>query len=82
MINVNPSAAKLTYNQVLDIYRLCKSGKNTMEELAEKYQVSLSTIQRIVHGMTWKQLELAPLKKPLLKPVWNVDRKMWEEVEE
>ena len=50
----NTRAAKLTKNTVLDIKNLLKYLHPI--EIADKYNVSISAIERIKYGLTWKSV--------------------------
>ena len=48
--------AKLTEEEVLQIYKDYKNGKMDQYRLAEKYNVKQTTIQQITSGHTWKHI--------------------------
>ena len=50
------SGRKLTYQEVQKIRRLYESGFYTQAYLACEFGVSASTINKVVHRETWKQV--------------------------
>lgn len=50
--------AKLTEDNVKDIFRRWKMGASSMSELAREYGVTHTAIECIVHRTTWKHLTL------------------------
>ncbi|KQU33569.1 hypothetical protein ASH04_06975 [Rhodococcus sp. Leaf233] len=55
--DVEPHRGKLTAEQVLAVRSLAKAGNLTNSDLAASYEVSESTIGRIVRRETWQHLE-------------------------
>lgn len=55
-----PKGKKLTNEEALDIY---KEDRLTQAELAELFDVSLSTVYQIKHGITWWRLTGHPRYK-------------------
>lgn len=57
---------KLDKDKVLQIYKGYQTYKYDEFELAQLYDVSVSTIYNIVRGRSWKWLELKPVyrRKP------------------
>lgn len=53
---------KLTEEEVLEIYNICKEGKLTYKEIGKNYNVSAYTISHIAQGISWKNLNLDPIK--------------------
>lgn len=53
---------KLTEQEVLDIYELCKEGELTYKEIGVIYKVSAYTIGHIARGIIWRHLKLEPIK--------------------
>ena len=53
---------KLTEQEVLDIYELCKKGELTYKEIGVIYKVSEYTIGHIARGIIWRHLKLEPIK--------------------
>ena len=49
---------KLSEEDVRDIYRKCLSAEKSKREIADEYSVSLSCVERIYSGATWKFLNL------------------------
>lgn len=48
--------AKLTEEQVIEIRQKYNSGEMTKDELAIKYDISLSTINSVINRKTWKHI--------------------------
>lgn len=49
----NTMRIKLTINKAETIRKLVKSGKYTRKELAVKYEVSISSIDRVINNEGW-----------------------------
>jgi len=49
-------SAKLTNNEVLNIYKSFKNGRYTIKELCNKYKVAYSTIYHITIKKYWKKI--------------------------
>lgn len=54
---------KLTEEQVIQIYNLCKEGEMKYKDIAKLFGVIPEQIHRIVQGVNWKDLNLEPLPK-------------------
>lgn len=52
----NTHASKLTGAEVMEIREKYASGLYTQARLSREYQVSITTIRNIVHGVTWQNL--------------------------
>lgn len=53
--------SKLTDEEVIEIYALCKDGNLMYKDIASKYNTSPSTVSLISCGRRWKYLNLEPL---------------------
>ena len=53
-------SAKLTENEVREIYRNYSSGFENISQLATRFNMDFSTIHSIVTGESWKHLQLPP----------------------
>ena len=53
----NPSAL-LTEDKVIEIKKLFKLKEHTVQQIADMYGVSKSTIENIKYGLTWKHVEV------------------------
>ncbi|NRU52663.1 HNH endonuclease signature motif containing protein [Clostridium beijerinckii] len=63
MIGTDNPTNKLTEEQVIEIYNLCKEGELLYKEIAEIYGVIPEEVNRIAFGVVWKHLGLEPLPK-------------------
>lgn len=52
----NGGGVKLDETQVIKIRELYKTGNYTQDELVEMFQVSMSTIQRVLYRRGWKHI--------------------------
>ena len=52
----NPSMAKLTKSQVLQIRDMLELGSDTHNQIAKQFDVSRSAVQRIAYGKTWSHI--------------------------
>lgn len=52
---------KLTTEQVIEIYDLCKEGDMKYKDISKLYGVIPEQIHRIARGVNWKDLNLEPL---------------------
>jgi len=59
--------SKLTDEEVQRIHEAYSSMKRDEFELAEEYDVSLTTIYNILRGRSWKWLKLSPIYKKNLQ---------------
>lgn len=55
--------SKLTDDEVVEIYNLCKDTTLTYKQIAEMYNVSSDTPAQIALGKTWEYLELEPIRR-------------------
>ena len=63
MIGTDNPINKLTEEQVIEIYNLCKEGNLLYKEIAKIYGVIPEEVNRIAFGVVWKHLGLEPLPK-------------------
>lgn len=54
--------AKLTEEEVLEIYQLCKENKLLRKDIAAMFGVSPDCLKEIARGKSWKYLGLEPIK--------------------
>lgn len=50
--------ATLTDNEVVELFNLYKTGNYSQSELADRFNTTKSAIQGIIHGKSWKHLDL------------------------
>lgn len=60
---------KLTTNDVIKIHKMYYIEKNTQAKIMKKYNLSSSSISRILNGKRWKHLDRDKLNLPKRKPV-------------
>lgn len=58
----NNPAAVLTNNQVLEIFRLRQDGVLKVQEIADMFSISKSTLEGIIYGQTYKNLQNTKLE--------------------
>lgn len=76
--NVN---AKLTENDVVDIYNLYKTNKYSMKDLADKFNTSETNVYDIVNRKRWKHLNLGePITRDMSDSFLYNDKKIIDKV--
>jgi hypothetical protein len=63
MVGTDNPTNKLTEEQVLEIYNLCKNTDIKYKDIAKMYGVIPEEVNRIAFGVVWKHLGLDPLPK-------------------
>lgn len=63
MIGTDNPTNKLTEEQVIEIYNLCKYTETKYKDIAKMYGVIPEEVNRIAFGVVWKHLGLEPLPK-------------------
>jgi hypothetical protein len=58
----NPTS-KLSEEQVIEIYNICKQGEIKYKDVAKMYGIIPEEVHGIVCGRVWKHLNLEPLPK-------------------
>lgn len=63
MVGTDNPTNKLTDEQVIEIYNLCKTTNILYKDIAEMYDIVPSQVSLIVGGYKWKYLKLEPLPR-------------------
>lgn len=63
MVGTDNPTNKLTDEQVIEIYNLCKTTDMRYKDIAESYNIVPSQVSLIVGGYKWKYLKLEPLPR-------------------
>lgn len=63
MVGTDNPTNKLSDEQVLEIYNLCKTTDMRYKDIAEMYKIVPSQVSLIVGGYKWKYLNLEPLPR-------------------
>lgn len=63
MVGTDNPTNKLTEDQVLEIYALCRDTETKYKDIAKMYGVIPEEVNRIAFGVVWKHLGLEPLPK-------------------
>lgn len=63
MVGTDNPTNKLTDEQVIEIYNLCKTTDMRYKDIAKMYNVVPSQVSLIVGGYKWKYLNLEPLPR-------------------
>lgn len=63
MVGTDNPTNKLTDEQVIEIYNLCKDTNMLYKDIADMYNIVPSQVSLIVGGYKWKYLNLEPLPR-------------------